>query len=178
MGVNVSLEGLKEVTSSLNKMRKYRDQDFIDKTLNSLGDIGLIIIKETYDKADFDNQPKHYSLSKNQKEKSIDIIASGDTISFLEFGTGVYNNSNRNYPIADNLGMKIGEYGKKQGRKDHWYYYGTGGKPKEIKNKQGNIIKYNESVRFTRGTSASKGMLKACEGINKSIIPILMEESK
>ena len=56
------------------------------------------------------------------------IYAEGESVAFIEFGAGVHYNSGSSYPIAKPSGIvEIGEYGKKQGKKDEWRYKGDPG---------------------------------------------------
>lgn len=178
MGIKASCVGMKDVLSSIKDLHQFSKPDFIDRTLDNLADIGIDAIDEAYSMADFDNQPKDYILSKKIGENTAEIIASGETITFLEFGTGVYNNKNRDYPQADDLGMLIGEYGKGRGKNEFWFYRGVGGEPKQKRDKHGNVVGYDESVRFTRGTQASKGMLRACSRIDQNIVKVVEAEIK
>ena len=82
------------------------------------------------------------------------VIASGNDAVFVEFGAGVYNNGNVGaspHPNGAELGFTIGSFGKGNGRKEIWAYYGQ------------------EGLMLTRGTPASmpmyRGAREACEQI-------------
>ena len=58
------------------------------------------------------------------------VIASGKYVCFIEFGTGVYYNGSAGtsmHPKGAELGLTIGSYGKGNGRKEIWGYYGETG---------------------------------------------------
>ena len=54
------------------------------------------------------------------------VLATGDQVAFLEFGTGVAFNGTAGsspHPKGQELGMTIGSYGKGNGKKTYWGYY-------------------------------------------------------
>lgn len=66
---------------------------------------------------------------KNGINNGFQISATGNAVMFIEFGTGIsYPDS---HPMANELNIKHGTYGKKKGNYPSWYYYGTGGKTGE-----------------------------------------------
>ena len=88
----------------------------------------------------------------NEEGNATVVIASGNDAVFVEFGAGVYNNGSVGtspHPKGAELGFTIGSFGKGNGRKDVWGYYGEGG------------------LTLTHGTPASmpmyRGMREACD---------------
>ena len=93
-------------------------------------------------------------VSVNEEGDTTVVIASGNDAVFVEFGAGVYNNGSVGtspHPKGAELGFTIGSFGKGNGRKDVWGYYGEGG------------------LTLTHGTPASmpmyRGMREACDRI-------------
>jgi len=89
------------------------------------------------------------------------IIASGTDAVFMEFGAGVYYNgavgSSPN-PWGTDLGFTIGSYGKGNGRKEVWGYYGDDGE-----------------VHLTHGAPASMPLYKAVQSVSRDIARIAQE---
>ena len=89
------------------------------------------------------------------------IIASGKDAVFMEFGAGVYYNgavgSSPN-PWGTDLGFTIGSYGKGNGRKEVWGYYGDDGE-----------------VHLTHGAPASMPLYKAVQSVSRDIVRIARE---
>lgn len=90
----------------------------------------------------------------NEEGNATVVIASGNDAVFVEFGAGVFNNGSVGtspHPKGAELGFTIGSYGKGNGRKDVWGYYGEGG------------------LTLTHGTPASMpmyhGVREACDQI-------------
>lgn len=90
----------------------------------------------------------------NDEGNATVVIASGNDAVFVEFGAGVYSNGRVGtspHPKGAELGFTIGSFGKGNGRKDVWGYYGEGG------------------LTLTHGTPASmpmyRGMREACDCI-------------
>lgn len=68
------------------------------------------------------------SVTIEQTQNGYNVVANGKAVAFIEFGAGVHYNSGVSYPIAKPSGIVgIGEYGKKQGKKDEWRYKGEPG---------------------------------------------------
>ena len=90
------------------------------------------------------------------------IVAKGQAVCFIEFGSGVYHNPVEPYPLPRPEGVVgIGEYGKGRGSRPIWVYYdGTGKKV------------------FTRGNPAALGMWYATEEMRRSILDVAREVFK
>ncbi len=61
----------------------------------------------------------------NQKDKTCTIVAEGKAVAFIEFGTGVAHSAYGG-ELPAGVG-KHGTYGKGNGKRDHWSYYGDPG---------------------------------------------------
>ena len=92
------------------------------------------------------------------------INASGESILFIEFGTGVYNPVT--HPKADELGMIRGAYGKGYGQNYTWYYRGDPGTNGEDLG--------NGRIR-THGNNANRCMWDASEEMRRRIYDIAKE---
>lgn len=95
------------------------------------------------------------------------IVASGEAICFIEFGTGVFYNPSEPYPEPRPAGISsIGEYGKGKGKQQGWVYEGepgTGGKD------------IGEGKVFTRGNPAQMPMWYAKQEIVNRVTQIAQE---
>jgi len=90
------------------------------------------------------------------------IVAKGQAVCFIEFGSGVYHNPVEPYPLPRLEGVVgIGEYGKGRGSRPIWVYYDETGKKV-----------------FTRGNPASLGMWYATEEMRRSILDVAREVFK
>lgn len=99
-------------------------------------------------------------------ERTIAVQASGRAILFIEFGTGVFNPGV--HPLANELGMIRGEYGKGHGKQESWIYIGEPGT-------HGKVLDSDRNVVRTRGNNASRSMYDAAEIMRNEIKRIARE---
>jgi len=98
---------------------------------------------------------------KPEDDKTTLVVADGKDAVFMEFGAGVYHNgavgSSPN-PWGTGLGFTIGSYGKGNGRKEVWGYYGEDGE-----------------IHLTHGAPASMPLYKAVQSVSRDIVKIARE---
>ena len=95
-------------------------------------------------------------------ENTLQIVAEGKSILFIEFGTGVYNPVE--HPRADDLGMFRGEYGYGLGKLQAWRYEGEPGT-------NGEVIQDGPHAGeiLTHGNNANMCMYLAAEDMRDAI---------
>lgn len=134
--------------------------------LEKLRDIGVGEASVRFTTAAYDGV-NDVSVTYSPADKGYAIMAKGQAVAFIEFGTGVYYNSGEPYPIPRPEGIVgIGEYGKRRGQGRAWFYQGdagTNGIPQD-----GGLVK-------TRGNPAAMPMWYASEEMRKSILKIARE---
>lgn len=89
------------------------------------------------------------------------VFADGEDAVFMEFGAGVYYNGavgGSPNPLGANLGFTIGSYGKGNGAKETWGYYGEDGE-----------------LHLTHGTPASMPLYRALQSVKQDIVQIAKE---
>ena len=103
--------------------------------------------------------PGEITTSVERTQNGWKIVASGDSVCFIEFGAGVYYNSNSDYPLQKPQGIVgIGEYGKGKGKRNAWGYYDD-----------------NHNLVITHGTPASMPMYFAGKKMEQEISRIAKE---
>lgn len=134
--------------------------------LESLAEIGITCADIKFQNAVYDgtNDVIVDSSAEWIDENTIAVHASGESILFIEFGTGVYNPGV--HPKADELGMIRGEYGKKKGQNKAWVYYGEPGTNGEDLG--------NGKVK-THGNDANRCMWDSAENMRQQIANIVKE---
>jgi hypothetical protein len=113
----------KSVSAALEQLQKYK-KDFSVKEkefVRRLAEIGVRVAQAGFSTADYDGV-NDVTVSMVQTSNGYSVVASGETVGFIEFGTG------KKYPEWDNTGMdytppKHGTYGKGQGaRPKGWFF--------------------------------------------------------
>lgn len=106
-------------------------------------------------------------VSLEQTPSGYAIVAEGNAVAFIEFGSGVYHNGSEPYPNPRPEGIVgIGEYGKGKGKRKAWYYKGEPGSNGEMQ--KNGVVK-------TRGNPAAMPMWYATEEMRRSILQIARE---
>jgi hypothetical protein len=106
-------------------------------------------------------------------EKSRKVIAQGDKVLFMEFGTGVVHNSG--HPEAGSLGMIRGEYGKGHGSNPNgWTYVGAPGSnaPSDTRLIENAVSRKGEPLVRTKGNDANRCMYNAKKEIEQDFSEI------
>lgn len=115
----------KSVDAALKSVRQYKkdfeakEQEFVRR----LAEVGVRVAQAGYAIADYDGV-NDVVVSMEETSNGYTVVASGETVGFIEFGTGV------KFPEWDNTGMEYtppahGTYGKGQG-KNHWGWWFKG----------------------------------------------------
>lgn len=82
---------------------------------------------------------------------TVKIVAHGQSVAFIEFGTGIVNGAYGG-KIPDNVSGR-GQYGQGKGSNEHWVYEGNPGN-------NGRIIR-NDNIVLTHGDPPAEAMLTA-----------------
>ena len=113
----------KSVDAALKAVRRYKkdfkakEQEFVRR----LAEIGVRVAQTGFATADYDGV-NDVVVSIEKTASGYAVVASGEAVGFIEFGTGI------KYPEWDNTGMeytppKHGTYGKGQGANPgHWWF--------------------------------------------------------
>lgn len=116
----------KSIAEALVMVRQYK-KDFAAKErlfIKRLAEIGVSVASAGFDVADYDGV-KDVTVSMTQRGTRAVVKAYGETVGFIEFGTGI------RYPEWDNSGMdytppKHGTYGKGQGMRPKGWFFKPG----------------------------------------------------
>lgn len=120
----------KSIDDAIQMITQYK-KDFESKKaefLRRLAEIGVRVAQAGFAAADYDGE-NDVVVSMEETSSGYSVVASGRTVGFIEFGTGV------KYPEWDNTDMdytppKHGTYGKGQGKNPHgwWFKQNDGGR--------------------------------------------------
>lgn len=113
----------KSIATAIKQLEQYK-KDFIAKEtefVRRLKEIGVSVATAGFATADYDGV-NDVLIAETQNGNRAAVIAYGETVGFIEFGTGV------RYPEWDNSGMdytppKHGTYGKGRGANPKGWYF-------------------------------------------------------
>lgn len=112
------------INRAVNRLEKIKQRlENMDVYLQRLADIGVTVAQEAFIGAmtnpDFTEGVEVEAIP---TDDGISIVASGNEVAFIEFGTGVFYNGSESYPGTRPSGIVgIGEYGYGQGKNEKWW---------------------------------------------------------
>jgi len=126
MKIVVNPFDIKSINNAIKQIEVYqrefevKEQEFVKR----LAEIGLSVARTGYQVADYDGE-KDVVVSMNQAGTQATIVASGQTVGFVEFGTGV------KYPEWSGNNVDFtppphGSYGKGKGKNPHGWWFTAG----------------------------------------------------
>lgn len=124
--IHVKFSNLDKIINRVEKLNKLWG-DKVATFLDELARIGINTMDVTFNTAQYDGDndvkvdQEPYWVSDNK----LYISARGKSITFIEFGSGVFNKPQ--HPKALKLGFIRGEFGLKRGRRRKWVYVGNPG---------------------------------------------------
>lgn len=126
------------IKNALALVKQYQ-RDFETKEkefVRRLAELGVSVASAGFATADYDGQ-NDVVVSLVHRGNRATVVASGTTVGFIEFGTGV------KFPEWDNSGMdytppKHGTYGKGHGKRPHGWYFKPYGSEGAAQHTQGN----------------------------------------
>ena len=147
------------IDAAINQVAQYK-KDFLVKEklfVKRLAEIGVSVASTGFALADYDGENDVNVRIEWNGNRAV-VIAEGETVGFIEFGTGIRN------PEWDNSGMdytppKHGTYGKKHGARPKGWYF----KPGE------------GSVQHTFGNYPAEAMRTARDVMIEKVIQVARE---
>ena len=126
MKITINPYDTKSINTAIKQLKQYK-KDFLAKEelfVKRLAEIGLSVASTGFALADYDGINDVQVTMTRSGTKAV-ITAQGETVGFIEFGTGV------RHPEWNNMGMeytppKHGSYGKGQGARPHGWYFKQG----------------------------------------------------
>lgn len=113
----------KSIENAIKQVNQYRKEfDAKEKEfVRRLGELGVSVASTGFALADYDGV-NDVQVIMQQNGKNVSVIAFGEAVGFIEFGTGV------RYPEWDNSGMeytppKHGTYGEGRGKRPHGWFF-------------------------------------------------------
>lgn len=170
MKFKVTSIGIKSIKDKLDKLNKVNNNDFQKRVLLRLANLGIASAKISFERAIYDGT-NDVTIGEPEwvNSTTIQIVAKGNAVTFIEFGSGVYYSEA--HPKAAELGAIRGKYGKGRGKQTVWGYYGEPGS-------NGIVRKHTEKgdLVTTHGNPPNKAMYEAGKEMRNRILEVIKEE--
>jgi hypothetical protein len=149
-GINDTIKHIKRVKKGLNgKMREL---------LERLAEEGYNVASAKFDEALYAGDKHAMVLKPIWKRNRLILSAIGESVAFIEFGTGTHYDYPDDYPEESKEGVtERGQYGKKRGSNPPWTYVGEPGNTGAIIHTK----KDGRTVVKTYGNPPARAMLQA-----------------
>lgn len=121
--VRLSDAGLRDAERQIQEYKATLNRK-AQELAKALADKGLDVAKVRFANAQYAGS-NDVSCRVEQNGNTCAIIADGKTVAFIEFGTGVMHSAYGG-ELPDGVG-EHGTYGKENGKRKRWYYYGDPG---------------------------------------------------
>lgn len=169
--VPLTVAGINELIKSVEDYRRWQ-QEKAKVLLDRLSAKGLEVTNVKFGTAAYDGTPEVTVNVENRGDNVRAVVATGGTVLFIEFGTGVTYPDN--HPQAAELGMIRGEYGLGKGKQTTWAYYGQPGTNGVVAN---NPPKEKDGLPlvFTHGNPANMPMYESVKQLKDEIAAIARE---
>lgn len=158
---------------TIEQIEAYRRslRDRARELLRRLADIGIQGATVRFERAQYDGA-NDVTVSPSptwEGENKLKIMASGRTVLFIEFGTGVHYGG-ETHPKAQEFGFERGGYGSGLGRLDSWRYKGEPGT-------HGEVIQDgpHKGEIETHGNPANRCMYNTAEEMRRAVEQIARE---
>lgn len=153
LSLSLSDDSLKRAIGEVKNYRRSLDQKG-RMLAKRLAEIGCKVARIRFTNAAYDGM-NDVTVSVEETKNGYVIVAKGESVAFIEFGTGVYNPE---HPMGAELGMIHGTYGQGKGKRKAWGYYDDAGQ-----------------LHITRGNSPAMAMYAADREILQQVSRIAKE---
>lgn len=147
---------------------KRRLQERADKLVKALAEIGVNVSRIGFANAQYDGTNDVQVSVEEKGNGYAAVVATGEAVLFIEFGTGVYYPDN--YPDKPAGVLAHGEYGKGHGKHQTWAYYGNPGTNGYVVDKPNGT-----QIVLTHGNPPSMSMYNAKERMRQDIQRVARE---
>lgn len=169
MKIRVSLNPT-SIDGAIKQIEDYKRklQEKADKMVSELAEIGLDVARIGFYKAQYDGDNDVLVEVENRGNATRAVVATGQAVLFIEFGTGVFYPDNHPEKPSGVLGR--GQYGKGHGKQTTWAYYGDPGTNGKV------ITKPNGTeIVLTHGNPSNMAMYNAKDRMRQEIQRIARE---
>ena len=174
MNIHINAFDTQSLDRAIKQLQDYQKglEEKAQTVAQRLADIGMRYAQVIFENAPYDGI-KDNAITVDKTEKGYSVKASGQTVLFIEFGAGVTYPDD--HPQAAEFGMVHGTYGKGNGAKPTWGFYGEepGTNGRFATNADGSLREPH--VVLTHGNPAVMPMYNAEQEIKSNIERIVKE---
>ncbi len=125
--INVKISGVSDAIKHIQRVRKSLDGK-IRELIERLAEEGYNVASARFDEALYAGDKHVMVLKPVWHENKLVLAAIGESVAFIEFGTGTYYDYPDDYPEESKSGVTPrGQYGKQRGANPPWTYVGEPG---------------------------------------------------
>ena len=168
ISVDLSVQGIKSLQDELAYRQKWLSAK-ADALAERLARLGVHKAEIYFDAALYDGINDAKVTVKKSGDCNYTVRANGDSVLFIELGTGIHY---PNAPLEEYIGadrMEHGSYGTGQGQNDYWFYTGQPG------NAGGELAKYHKNTTITHGNPPNMPMYTAVKELEQEFERIVRE---
>lgn len=152
---NISLDvaEIRKLKDEIDAYKNSLDGKLI-RLINRLGEVGITTVETTLKPEKDIQYPINTYFEVHQRKNDCylgKLVVQGEEILFLEFGTGVKFNGNAGsspHPYGGEYGYTIGDYGKKKGRNEGWWYYDINGESQYTNGIKAQMPVYKANIKM------------------------------
>ena len=137
--------------------------------LERLGEEGISLANVKIQQVQYDGYNDAFVEPLTWEGDKLILAVSGQNITFIEFGSGVHYSAQ--HPMATEMGMIRGEFGRGQGKRDVWYYQGHPGTHGEIRK----VTKGGRTKIRTHGNPPNRIVYDTAQTLRERITQIARE---
>ena len=167
--MQVKVTGARRLISKLKAYQKDLDERQ-HRLLEELAKIGIDTASVRFETAQYDGE-NDVVVNRQPEwagENRLFLTATGKSVTFIEFGTGVHYAER--HPNADALGFTRGAYGQGKGSRDTWGYYGAPGT-------NGKVLRETDkgTLVLTHGNPPARALYDAAKEMRSRAVEIARE---
>lgn len=163
---------LATLDKAIEYLEKYKKSlpDKRNTLLKRLEEIGVNLAKVKFAEAQYDGI-NDVTVGSWIDENKLVIDASGQAVSFIEFGAGVFNPIH--HPLEEQFGALRGEYGKGYGKNAEWGFESTGAEQLSA----GGYVSHSRNGDYviTGGNNANRCLFDTSEELKQELTKIARE---
>ncbi len=167
--MQVKVTGARRLISKLKAYQKDLDEKQ-HRLLEELAKIGIDTASVRFETAQYDGE-NDVVVNRQPEwagENRLFLTATGKSVTFIEFGTGVHYAER--HPNADALSFTRGAYGQGKGSRDTWGYYGAPGT-------NGKVLRETDkgTLVLTHGNPPARALYDAAKEMRSRAVEIARE---